>query len=244
MIDASERQKLIAEIQKFSLMDDTFFNCFMADNIKGMEYVLRIIMDKHDLKVLRVETQHEIPNLYARSVRFDVFATDDAGREYNIEIQNSTSGAIPKRARYNSGMLDYRTLAAGSDWDKLPEAYVIFITAKDVLQGNSPIYHIDRVIRETNRPFQDDSHIIYVNGAFEDDETELGQLIHDFKCRKADEMNSTILADRMKELKNTDKGVSTMCEIMEEYGRQREIAESVKRMHYCRRVSTKLMKRQ
>lgn len=216
------RQELMKSVQRFCLMDDTFFNCFMADNPEGMQYVLSIIMDKKDLIVTRIETQHAVPNLYARGVRFDVFAQDADGREYNIEIQNASDGADPRRARYNSGMMDYRSLAAGTDVTILPETYVIFITAKDVLAYDRPIYHIERKIIESDAVFNDGAHIVYVNGAYNDDTTELGQLIQDFKSRRADDMKSSVLAARMRLLKETEEGVSRMCEIMEEYGKKRE----------------------
>ncbi|WP_276840006.1 Rpn family recombination-promoting nuclease/putative transposase [Anaerovibrio lipolyticus] len=221
-MDQAEMQELIGEVQKFCLMDDTFFNCFMSDNIDGMTYVLNVIMGRDDLVLKRIETQHTIPNLYARGVRFDVFATDNEGREYDFEVQNANDGAIPRRARYNSGMMDYRCLSKGADWSELPETYVIFITAKDVLDHNKSLYHINRKIEETETSFEDGAHIIYVNGEYDDINTELGQMLRDFKCLNASEMKSSILADRMRFLKETDEGVAEVCEIMEKYGAKRE----------------------
>lgn len=226
MADIDNRQLLLETVQKFCLMDDTFFNCFMADNLEGMQYVLSIILDREDLVVKRLETQHSVPNLYGRGVRFDVFATDSQGHEYDIEVQNANSGATPRRARYNMGMMDYRNLSAGAKVNNLPESYVIFITADDVLGYNKPIYHIERKILETDTDFSDGAHIIYVNGAYDDDSTVLGQMMYDFKRKQADEMKSSVLAARMRVLKETEAGVSKMCEVMEElmkkYGQEKE----------------------
>lgn len=108
-------QELVKKIQQMTLMDDVFFNSFMNENFDAMEYILNIIMNKTDLKVRRIQTQHCVPNLYGRSVRFDVFAIDQYGREYNFEVQNANDGAEPKRARYNSDMLDFKQ----SDADKM-----------------------------------------------------------------------------------------------------------------------------
>lgn len=44
-----------------------------------------------------------------------------------------------------------------------------------------PIYHINRMVEETGKKFQDEAHIIYVNGAYRD-ESPLGILMHDFSC--------------------------------------------------------------
>ena len=111
--------------------------------------------------------------------------------------------------------MDANTLEAGKDFKNLPESYVIFITESDVIGKGLPVYHVDRIIRETGESFDDGCHIIYVNSGIQDD-TELGKLMHDFWCRDAKDMNYDVLADRVRYFKETEKGVKDMCEIMEE----------------------------
>ena len=91
---------------------------------------------------------------------------------------------------------------------------MIFITRDNILGYGLPIYHIDRQIKEINKAFQDEVHIIYVNSRKQDD-TELGRLMHDLHCKRADKMHSPILAKRVYELKETQKGVELMCHEME-----------------------------
>ena len=91
---------------------------------------------------------------------------------------------------------------------------MIFITRDNILGYGLPIYHIDRQIKEINKAFQDEVHIIYVNSRKQDD-TELGRLMHDLHCKRADEMHSPVLAKRVHELKETQKGVELMCHEME-----------------------------
>ena len=55
---------------------------------------------------------------------------------------------------------------------------------------------------------------LYVNGEYRDDSA-IGKLMHDLHCKKADEMHSPILAKRVYELKETQKGVELMCHEME-----------------------------
>ena len=90
----------------------------------------------------------------------------------------------------------------------------IFITRDDVLGYGLPIYHIDKQIKEVDESFQDEAHIIYVNSRKQED-TELGKLMHDLHCKDADEMHSPVLAKRVHELKDTQKGVEFMCREME-----------------------------
>ena len=47
------------------------------------------------------------------------------------------------------------------------------------------------------------------------DETPLGQMLHDFLCTNPQEMLCEELAKAADYLKNDDKGVSEMCEVME-----------------------------
>ncbi len=68
---------------------------------------------------------------------------------------------------------------------------------------------------ETGEPFGDDSHIIYVNGAYRDS-SDIGKLMHDFSCSNADDMNYGYIAERTRYFKNGEKGVSFMCKIMED----------------------------
>ena len=91
---------------------------------------------------------------------------------------------------------------------------MIFITRDDILGYGFPIYHIDRHIKEADDSFQDEAHIIYVNSRKQED-TELGRLMHDLHCKNADEMHSPVLAKRVHELKDTQKGVNLMCHEME-----------------------------
>ena len=46
--------------------------------------------------------------------------------------------------------------------------------------------------------------------------TELSRLMHDLHCKNAEDMHSKILADRVYELKETQKGVEFMCREMEQ----------------------------
>ena len=209
----SRYEKYKGIIKNFTLMSDIFMrNVFKKREC--LEYVLQVIMEKQDLYVIDQVIQKDYKNLQGRSAVMDCVARDSTGKQFDVEIQQDNEGASPKRARYHSGLMDMNTLNPGQDFEKLPESYVIFITRDDILGYGLPIYHIDRQIKELNEAFQDEAHIIYVNSKKQDD-TQLGRLMHDLHCKKADEMHSPILAKRVYELKETQKGVELMCHEME-----------------------------
>ena len=209
----SRYEKYKGIIKNFTLMSDIFMrNVFKKREC--LEYVLQVIMEKQDLHVIDQIIQKDYKNLQGRSAVMDCVARDSTGKQFDVEIQQDNEGASPKRARYHSGLMDMNTLNPGQDFEELPESYVIFITRDDILGYGLPIYHIDRQIKELKEAFQDEAHIIYVNSKKQDD-TELGRLMHDLHCKKADEMHSPILAKRVYELKETQKGVELMCHEME-----------------------------
>lgn len=189
--------------------------CFDG-NIEGTELILRIILNKPDISVKRVETQKLMKNLLGRDVWLDNDATDSNNAEYDIEIQRADKGADRKRARYHSSLLDSHLLLPNEDFKDLPENYVIFITENDVIGKSQPIYTIERQITNIGEPFDDGEHIIYVNGADKNSATELGKLMHDFFCTNPDDMHFKELADKVRYFKEDEKGVEAMCKVMED----------------------------
>ena len=225
----------LQRIKRFRLLDDDFMSKVFEDR-ECAEILLQVILDKRDLKVQQVRVQYSIKNLQGRSVRLDIFAVDSVGKLYNIEVQRDDKGAGIKRARYNSSLLDANITEPGDEYEALPETYVIFITENDILKRNLPIYHIDRVIRETKELFNDEEHIIYVN-AQKTDETDLGKLMQDFHCTDAKDMNNPVLAKRVSYFKEEKEGVTLMCKEMEKMrdearieGRTEERKASIRNM--------------
>lgn len=216
-----------AVLKELTIMNDIFMrNAFKKREC--VEYILRIIMEMKDLQVLEHTVQMDYKNLQGRSAVLDCVARDAKNKRYNVEIQQETEGASYKRARYHSGLLDMNTLNPGQNHEELPDSYVIFITRDDVPGRGLPIYHVNRVIRETGETFGDGSHIIYVNSRVQDKGTALGRLMHDLNCKDAAEMYSKVLAQRVFELKETEEGSNIMCEALEKIVKEGELRGETK----------------
>lgn len=201
-------------LKNLTIMSDVFMRNVLKKR-ECTEYVLQVIMDKKELKVVDQILQKDYKNLQGRSAVLDCVVRDSEGKQMDVEIQQDNEGASPKRARYHSGLMDMNTLNPGQNFDELPESYVIFITREDILGYGLPIYHVNRKIEEVDKNFWDEAHIIYVNSKKQEN-TELGRLMHDLHCKNAEDMHSKVLADRVYELKETQKGVELMCREMEE----------------------------
>lgn len=225
--------KYMELIRGFRLLDDDFMSKVFEDPACA-ELLLRILLEREDLTVREVHGQYSLKNLQGRSVRLDILAVDEKGITYNVEIQRRDEGADARRARYNSSLLDANLTDHGERYSALGETYVIFITERDVLKAGLPVYHIERTVRETGKPFGDGSHILYVNAQIRD-ETALGRLMHDFACTKAEEMHYPLLAERVRYFKEDAKGAANMCRAVEKLvdesrveGRQESVLESIR----------------
>ena len=217
------KPEYLAEIENFRLMDDTFMSKCLENAPECIELILQIILRKKDLKVVKSQTEYPIKSLQGRGVRFDVFARDSKGREYDIEIQRADKGAEPKRARYNSALMDANALKSGEDFGELRDTYVIFITENDVMGGDREVYHVNRTIEELGHGnFGDGTHIIYVNGATRS-ATEIGRLVHDLLCRDAADMYFDVLKKQVNKFKNSEEGRHAMCKAVEEFAERRAV---------------------
>ena len=95
-------------INKFTLMDDTFMTQVFSGDLECTKELLETILKRKDLTVIKSVTQLTIGNLFGRSVRLDIYANDAEGKQYDIEVQQNDSGAVPERARLNSSLFDAR----------------------------------------------------------------------------------------------------------------------------------------
>ena len=233
-----KHQEDLQRLRGFRLLDDDFMTKVFED-ISCAELLLRIILNDEGIRVLEAHSQRGIKNLQGRSVKLDILAVDSHNRVFNVEVQRSDRGAGAKRARYNSALIDANVTEPGD----LNETFVIFITENDVMKAGLPIYHIDRVVRETGKLFEDEEHIIYVNSQIKD-ETKLGRLMHDFSCTDAKDMYNKVLADRVRYFKEDERGVEIMCREMEIMRNQahEEGIEKGRIMQLIKQVCVKMQK--
>ena len=206
-------------IENYRPIDDDFMRELFRDDLPLAQLVLRIITGIDDLELTSQQTQYDMKRLLgARSICLDVFGTDSKGRKFDLEIQRADKGATPQRARYHSSAMDVEFLKAKDEFTELPITYVIFITENDVRGENRLIYNFEWTEKDTAAPLGDGAHIIFVNGAYHNtaDNSDLAKLVHDFRCKRAEDMYTKQLADKTRYYKETPEGVSYMCKAIEE----------------------------
>ena len=81
-----EKQKLLLErLQEMSYFDDEFMTKCLEDYSKGVELMLRIIMNDAKLVVKEAQVQAVIKNLQGRSIRMDVKTNDVSKKQYDVD---------------------------------------------------------------------------------------------------------------------------------------------------------------
>lgn len=144
-------------------------------------------------------------------IGYCIHAIDKKGVEFDVEVQRNEEGSHVRRARFNGSMMDSRMLKKKQEFKELKDAYVIFICQHDKFGKDKPIYHVDKVVRETGKPYDDGAYTIYVNGTYKGKD-DFGKLAHDFNCKNADDIYYEPLAEGVRHFKETEEGRDIMCE--------------------------------
>jgi predicted transposase/invertase (TIGR01784 family) len=222
---------IMERIKNLRLIDDELMTIVFSGDKEATELLIRILLNRNDLRVTKSMTQEQKHNLFGRSIKLDIVAEDIFKTEYNIEIQRADKGAGAKRIRYHQAMIDSHTLKKQEAFETLPNIYIIFILEHDMFGRNEPIYSVSKTLNikdedGNNLLFDDGCNIMYINGEYRGDDA-LGKLMHDFSTPNADEMIYNSLADKVRFYKQDETGVRMTSRIVQEYGDERA-AEALK----------------
>ena len=72
-------------------------------------------MDRKDLRIVDLTVRKDYKNLQGHSAALDCVAEDSEGHPFDVEVQQESEGALPKRAGYYSSLLDMNTPDPGSE---------------------------------------------------------------------------------------------------------------------------------
>ena len=176
--------------------------------------IIDIILGRH-IHIDEHHVEYYMSNIKGREAQFDIYAKSEKMR-INVEIQRKEKGANPKRGRLNLSLIDTQEIKKSSEYEEVPESYIVFMCEGDYFKKGLPIYHLKLTNKETKEEVDIGQEMIYVNGDYQDEETVLGRLIHDFHCIDPNEMYSEVFKRWMKYYKEERKGVTEMCEICEQ----------------------------
>ena len=207
------REHRVAEARKFNLLSNVFMRVAFRDK-RACQYVLRVLTGIPDLIVKEVRTEYRVSKINSHDVVLDVLADDGNGQLYNIEIQRTDTVDHARRVRLHGAMIDSEYLEKGKPYADLPDLFIIYISETDLWKAGFTTYLVKKYFENTDIPYDDGQHIMYVNAAINDG-TETANLMQYFKTADPDDMNHGDLSKRIHLLKCEEGGYQEMCEVSE-----------------------------
>ena len=195
-------------------IDDLMF-CKMAEHKEFCEEILRVILEDEGLTVEEAIPQWQGKNLSGRSVVLDAKCVTGDGRHINIEVQKADDDNHLKRARYNASILTTNIAKTGKRFEFIPDVCIVFISKFDIFDSGLPLYHIDKVVRETGQVIEDGLTEIFVNTVNYDGSkpARLMKLFTENDAYSNDEF--PITSELKSRLKSSEGGSMAMNEILE-----------------------------
>ena len=92
-----------------------------------------------------------------------MYADDEHGTVYNVEMQTADNKNLPKRSRYYQGQMDMAALKTGEDFARLPQSIVIFICTFDPFGRERYRYTFVETCREDGELLEDGTCKIFLN---------------------------------------------------------------------------------
>lgn len=208
----SNKAKIREEAKKLNPIDDLMFRK-MAEDKQFCEEILRVILSDPKLAVLESVPQYTGTNPQGRSVILDAKCVLGNGNETDIEVQKADDDDHQRRVRYNGAVLTTNITDPGEKFKKVPDVCVVFISKFDIFKSNLPLYHVDRVVRETGDVVDNGFEEIYVSAMVRDG-SEVSELMRVFVDDGAYNNKFPITSDSKRRYKETEEGQQVMCEIM------------------------------
>ena len=214
----SNKAKIREEAKKLNPIDDLMFRT-MAEDKKFCEEILRVILEDAALTVLESTPQYAGTNPQGRSVILDAKCVLGDGRKIDIEVQKANDDDHQRRVRYNGAILTTNLTDPGEKFKEVPDVCVVFISKFDIFNGNLPLYHVDRVIRETREKVDNGFEEVYVNAKVKDG-SDVSELMEVFVNDEAYNNKFPITSGSKRRYKETKEGQQVMCEIMERIAKE------------------------
>ncbi|NLD93096.1 MAG: Rpn family recombination-promoting nuclease/putative transposase [Fibrobacter sp.] len=167
-------------IKKFQELDLSNSYLFAAalENAETCKLVLEIILG-FKIPNVTVHAEHNILlSSDFRSVRLDIYASDEMQVHYNVEAQNSNHHNLPKRSRYYQAEMDVSSLKPGDDFEDLKPSYMIFICSFDPFERGRYRYTFEQQCQECDMSLGDETKRIFLSTKGKNDSEVPQELIH------------------------------------------------------------------
>ena len=188
-------EQLKTNWESIGLSNDFLFGKIMRKPAlckRMLEIILGVKIDRLEY----LESQKSIDEEWdARSIRLD-----NQEVVYNIEIQTTNTGDLPKRSRYYQSVLDMQQLNKGERYRNLKRTYIIFICTFDLFRLGRHVYTFENQCREEGSlRLEDDTYKLFLNteGVMDDVSTDLKAFLDYMGGRPSDHAFVKALSDEV-----------------------------------------------
>ena len=147
-----------------SITQDLIFGHVMSKEKNCLELIRRAL-PQLNIQRVKVIPQYEINSgLNERNVRLDIWAKDDQGHVYDIEMQTTNKQNFGQRVRYYQSEIDKFTLKAGEDYQDIKPSYIIFLCTFDPFGAGESLYEFQNYDMKTGSiPLNTESYVLFFN---------------------------------------------------------------------------------
>lgn len=218
----------ISTVRRLVPIDDAMFQKVCEDKETCQE-IISAILDE-PIKVISVIPQNSIGNLQGRAVRLDALCELSDGTYVNVEVQKPDNDDHEGRAWYNASVITSAKTPKGVKFKDVKQVIVIYISLFDIFGSGFPIYHIDRIVRETKEIREGKFTEIYVNASVNRRDTELNRNVSDLMAMFTDRdtfnyQKFPVFSSRKNVFTNTEEGEIEMCEKVDQLVQQTRLTD-------------------
>lgn len=150
------------KFEQLNLKDAFLFSAALEDP-EACRLILELFLG-YPIAKITVHAEHSILlSSDFKSVRLDIYASDELSVGYNMEMQNEKENNLPMRSRYYQSELDIAALKPGEDYNDMKPGYIIFICTFDPFGKGLYKYTFENRCLETDMPLGDKTMKIFFN---------------------------------------------------------------------------------
>lgn len=204
-----EKERLSEEKwRRATFRDSVIFAWIIADNEDICLKLLQIILPELNItNIVKIRNEdNQKKDKVFHGVRFDVFAEDEQGRMYDIEMQIANNHDLGKRISYYQSNLVSRSVREGQSFVNKVDTYVIFICNFDFGKQGLPKYTTSLIINETGEIVDNKEHNVILNVKsknFSSLGSEVKAFLEYVKSNKVSNQLTKDIDDKVKELKKS-----------------------------------------
>ena len=207
--------RAVRDVGKLRPIDDLMFRV-MAQSKAFCGELLRVLLQDPGLEVVECKPQSAVTNTRGRSAVLDALCELSDGRLVDVEVQRADKGDLQRRARYYASLVTADRTRPGTPFEDVPDVCVVLVCEFDPLRGGRPLYHVDRVVRETGESAENGLEEVYVN-ALARDGSKVSALMRVFTEAEAYDDERFPETSRVKRrLRETEEGRKDMGSVIEE----------------------------